>query len=168
VGIGVVFVCVSIWIGRNRSGRRGSYYSGANIGFALQQLQAIARPSIEYQLEEQSRNDADDDDDGRPNDPGRYYRRLREKIDANKMSTSSPNHPPLKPLHPDSSLSQAKLAQLSRVATGVLEDSLRPGQANSLKVRPDGTVLEGNHRIKVLRDRGVDVDRLPREVVVRE
>jgi hypothetical protein len=32
-------------------------------------------------------------------------------------------------------------------------------------VRQDGTVLDGHHRIAVLRERGVAVDTLPREVV---
>jgi hypothetical protein len=31
-----------------------------------------------------------------------------------------------------------------------------------LTVKPDGTIMNGNHRIRVLRDRGVDVDSLPR------
>ena len=47
-------------------------------------------------------------------------------------------------------------------------ESLKPGQPNSLKTRPDGTVIEGHHRVKVLRDRGVDVDSLPREVIEKE
>jgi len=73
--------------------------------------------------------------------------------------------PPLKPLHPDSSLSPAKLAQYAKASTQTLIDSLRPGQAGSLKARPDGTMVDGHHRIKILRDRGVDVDSLPREVI---
>jgi hypothetical protein len=73
--------------------------------------------------------------------------------------------PPLKPLHPDSSLSPAKLAQYAKASTQTLIDSLCPGQAGSLKARPDGTMVDGHHRIKILRDRGVDVDSLPREVI---
>ena len=46
-----------------------------------------------------------------------------------------------------------------------LIDSLKPGQPGSLKTRPDGTVIDGHHRIQILRSRGVDVDALPREVV---
>ncbi|HEY7311222.1 MAG TPA: hypothetical protein VH643_17810 [Gemmataceae bacterium] len=74
---------------------------------------------------------------------------------------------PLVPLHPDSSLSPAKLEQYAKASTEVLVDSLRPGQAGSLKVRPDGTMVDGHHRIKLLRDRGVDVDSLPREIVAK-
>ena len=51
------------------------------------------------------------------------------------------------------------------LATEVLINSLKPGQTGSLKARPDGTMVDGHHRIKVLRDRGIDVDSLPREVV---
>lgn len=72
---------------------------------------------------------------------------------------------PLNPLHPDSSLSPAKLADYGKARTQELMDSLKPGQPGSLKVRPDGTMVDGHHRIKILRDRGVDVDQLPREIV---
>jgi len=34
-----------------------------------------------------------------------------------------------------------------------------------LKARPDGTVIDLHHRVKILRDRGVDVHRLPREII---
>jgi hypothetical protein len=54
------------------------------------------------------------------------------------------------------------------VATAVLVESLRPGQAGALRARIDGTVLEGHHRLVVLRERGVDIDALPREVIPRE
>lgn len=75
---------------------------------------------------------------------------------------------PLKPLHPDSSLNPAKLDQISRVPSEILLHSLLPGQKYSLKTRPDGTILDGHHRIKILKSRGVDVDALPRDVIVRE
>lgn len=47
--------------------------------------------------------------------------------------------------------------------------SLIPGQKDCLKTRPDGTILDGHHRIHILRQRGVDVDvdALPREVNVK-
>jgi hypothetical protein len=69
------------------------------------------------------------------------------------------------PLHPDSSLSPAKLESFRKLPTDVLIDSLKPGQTGSLKTRPDGTMLDGHHRIKVLRERGVDVDSLEREII---
>jgi hypothetical protein len=74
----------------------------------------------------------------------------------------------LKFLHPESSLSQVKLVALRRLSTDTLKASLLPGQRDALKARPDGTLLDGHHRIVVLREREVDVDALPRQVVLRE
>jgi hypothetical protein len=54
------------------------------------------------------------------------------------------------------------------MATARLIDSLRPGQSSALKARADGTVLEGHHRLMVLRERGVDIDALPRELFLPE
>jgi hypothetical protein len=70
----------------------------------------------------------------------------------------------LKALHPDSSLSPAKLAAMNKATTDALIASLAPGQRDCLKTRPDGTMRDGHHRISVLRKRGVDVDKLPREI----
>ncbi len=68
----------------------------------------------------------------------------------------------------DETLIPLKLDQIGKIATEVLLHSLLPGQKDALKVRPDGTILDGHHRLKVLRSRGIDVDALPREIVVRE
>jgi hypothetical protein len=76
--------------------------------------------------------------------------------------------PPLKALHPDSSLIPAKIAAMERCSTDALKQSLLPGRQGCLKTRQDGTVLDGNHRICVLRRRGVDVDCLPREIIAKE
>jgi hypothetical protein len=75
---------------------------------------------------------------------------------------------PLKPLHSDDSLIASKLAGYGKLSIGVLIDSLRPGQPGALKARPDGRMVDGHHRIKVLRDRGVDVDSLPREIIPKD
>ena len=69
----------------------------------------------------------------------------------------------LKPLHSD--LIKSKLDVFNRMSTDDLKKSLAPGQPNSLKARPDGTLLDGHHRVHILRTRGEDVDSLPREVV---
>jgi len=74
-------------------------------------------------------------------------------------------YPPLKSLHADSSLSAVKLDIFRKLSTEKIRQSLQPGNPSSLKVRPDGTLIEGHHRVKVLRERGVDVDSLPREVI---
>jgi hypothetical protein len=75
------------------------------------------------------------------------------------------DYPPLKPLHPESSLSPGKLATLEKFATEKLIQSLAPGQEHCLKTRPDGTMLDGHHRVHVLRGRNENVDALPREVI---
>jgi hypothetical protein len=43
--------------------------------------------------------------------------------------------------------------------------SLQPGQPEALKVKFDGRIMNGNPRIKVLEERGFDVNSLPREVL---
>jgi len=73
-------------------------------------------------------------------------------------------YPPLTALHPESYLSPVKLAQMNQLSTEALKQSLLPGQKDCLKTRPDGTILDGHHRIYILRQRGVDVDSLPREI----
>ena len=75
---------------------------------------------------------------------------------------------PLKPLHVPSSLSQAKLIQYARLSNETIIASLEPGEQGSLKVRPDGTVIDGHHRITILERRGIDVEALPREIISKE
>ncbi len=76
--------------------------------------------------------------------------------------------PPLQPLHPDNSLSPAKLAQLDKLSTETVKQSLLPGQSSALKARPDGAILDGHHRIYILRKHGVEIETLPREIITRE
>lgn len=76
--------------------------------------------------------------------------------------------PPLRFLHSEAILSQVKLERMRTVPTAELIESLRPGQPGALRTRPDGTVLEGHHRLVVLRERGIDIDTLPREVLPQE
>ena len=61
-----------------------------------------------------------------------------------------------------------KLEQFRKLPTEQILELLKIGQAYSLKARPDGTLIEGHHRIKVLRERGIDVDALPREIVRKD
>ena len=75
--------------------------------------------------------------------------------------------PPLRPLHSETSLIALKLRAFEKLSTETLKASLAPGQANCLKARLDGTILDGHHRIHVLRARGENVDGLPREIVER-
>ena len=73
--------------------------------------------------------------------------------------------PKLKFLHAESTLILVKLELFRTVTTDELKESLAPGRKACLKVRPDGTVLDGHHRIRVLAERGVDVHLLPREII---
>jgi hypothetical protein len=81
--------------------------------------------------------------------------------------TNQRPYPRLRPLHPNTAISSPKLAELERLSTDAIRLSLVPGQRNCLKARPDGTIIDGHHRIHVLRERGVDVDALPREIVLK-
>jgi hypothetical protein len=51
--------------------------------------------------------------------------------------------------------------------TDAIIESLRPGPGNpnALKIKPDGRIMDGNVRIKVLEERGFDINRLPRETL---
>lgn len=75
--------------------------------------------------------------------------------------------PPLQPLHSTTSLNRTKLNHYARLTTAELLHSLAPGQPGSLKARSDGTILDGHHRVEILRERGIDVDQLPREVLLK-
>lgn len=76
--------------------------------------------------------------------------------------------PPLKPLHAEETLVRSKLERYRRLSDRDLKESLLPGRTGSLKTRPDGTIVDGHHRIHILRERGVDVDFLPREIVPKD
>lgn len=72
---------------------------------------------------------------------------------------------PLKALHSEGSLSQPKLTAFRKLSTEELIASLRPGESGALKVKPDGTIMDGHHRLYVLRERGVEIEELPRELL---
>ena len=73
--------------------------------------------------------------------------------------------PLLKFLHANEDLNLVKLNFFRRLPVSILKSSLLPGQTGSLKVRPDGTVLDGHHRLKVLSEQGEDINKLPREII---
>lgn len=78
------------------------------------------------------------------------------------------SRPKLKFLHAGVAMSALKIERFRRVSTSELKSSLAPGQPGSLKARPDGTILDGHHRVAVLVERGEDVDQLPREIIEKE
>jgi hypothetical protein len=50
-------------------------------------------------------------------------------------------------------------------STEEIVESLRPGKSEALKVKPDGRILNGNVRVKVLEERGFDSNGLEREII---
>lgn len=89
--------------------------------------------------------------------------------DALASMPDSPQRSPLKSLHPDDSLIAGKLSNMRKASTEALLASLLPPLKDCLKTRRDGTILDGHHRIFVLlRERGLDVDVLPRETIEKE
>ena len=79
--------------------------------------------------------------------------------------------PPLRRLHPDATLERGpykiSLDYWRRQKTDKIVESLRPDPRDAryqeyLKVKPDGTVMQGNTRIKALEERNYDVNSLPR------
>jgi len=73
------------------------------------------------------------------------------------------NQTELKFLHSEENLIQLKLEYFRRFSTDDLIKSLKPEQVGALKTKKDGTMMDGHHRIKVLIERGIDVNQLPRE-----
>lgn len=71
---------------------------------------------------------------------------------------------PLKFLHSENDLIELKLEYFRKFSTDSLIESLKPEKTGALKVKNDVTMMDGHHRIKVLQERGVDVDNLPREI----
>ena len=85
-----------------------------------------------------------------------------------KKKNKKLNRPRLKSLHSDETLNPVKLEKFRKLSTEELIDSLQPGRDGALRTRPDGTVLEGHHRLTILRERGIDVDALLREIVAKD
>ena len=84
-------------------------------------------------------------------------------------NASSSSRSPLQRIHPDATYQSgtAKLAleYWRKQPTDAIIRSLAPGGREGLKVKPDGRIMNGNTRIKVLEERGFDVNTLPREIV---
>lgn len=79
------------------------------------------------------------------------------------------NRPPLQRIHADeilrSGTGRFSLEYWRLRSTEEIVKSLRPGKLESLKVKADGRILNGNIRIKVLEERGFEVNELEREII---
>jgi hypothetical protein len=84
-------------------------------------------------------------------------------------SSGPSQQPPLQRIHSDQTLlsgsSRYSLDYWRKQSTDDIVRSLRPGNIESLRVKPDGRIMNGNTRIKVLEERGFDINSLPREIV---
>ncbi|GAK55777.1 YD repeat protein [Candidatus Vecturithrix granuli] len=76
---------------------------------------------------------------------------------------------PLKRIHTDELLETGSrkysLDFWRKQSTEDIIESLKPGYKESLKVKPDGRIFNGNTRIKVLEERGYPINSLPREIL---
>jgi hypothetical protein len=79
------------------------------------------------------------------------------------------SRPALRRIHSDETLeigaSRFSLQYWRKRSSGEIVESLRPGKNEALKVKPDGRILNGDVRIKVLEERGFDTGSLERELV---
>jgi hypothetical protein len=77
--------------------------------------------------------------------------------------------PPLRRIHSDQTLetgsNRAALEYWRKQPTDHIVESLRPGNREALKVKPDGRIMDGNTRVKALEERGFDINGLPREML---
>jgi hypothetical protein len=79
------------------------------------------------------------------------------------------HRPSLRRIHADETLrsgvSRFSLEYWRQRSTEEIVESLHPGRSEALKVKSDGRILNGNVRIKVLEDRGFDINSLEREII---
>ena len=78
-------------------------------------------------------------------------------------------NPSLRRIHSDHTLevgaNRVALEYWRQQPTEDIVNSLQPGQPEALTVKFDGRIMNGNTRIKVLEERGFNVNSLPREVL---
>jgi hypothetical protein len=83
--------------------------------------------------------------------------------------TGNTGNPQLQRIHSDavyqSGSARLALEYWRKQPTSAIVDSLRPGQPESLMVKPDGRIMNGNTRVKVLVERGYDIGSLPRDPI---
>ena len=77
--------------------------------------------------------------------------------------------PPLRRIHPDKTYVEDPAARRNLEyhrtrSTPEIVDSLRPGASEPLIMKPDGRIVQGNTRIKVLEERGYPINDLPRDI----
>ena len=71
--------------------------------------------------------------------------------------------PPLRPIHTHESLRPSSVEHWSGKETAEIVASLGPDVAAPLLVAADGTVMDGNTRVLIVKERSYEVDSLPRK-----
>ncbi len=98
----------------------------------------------------------------------------RAKLDFSTTAVSgSPlatkSTPTLKSIHSKETLTSGSnkysYDHWSKQSTDDIVRSLKPGEHEALRIKPDGRIWNGNTRTTILRDRGFDINSLPREVL---
>jgi RHS repeat-associated protein len=91
--------------------------------------------------------------------------RYSNSMPPSKADPLPPKPPSLKGFHSEEAMKGNKSSKefWNKKSTDEIINSLKPDQKEPLKAKPDGTIMDGHSRIEVLRDRGVDVDSLPRQ-----
>jgi hypothetical protein len=89
-------------------------------------------------------------------------------VDEGDKDVEEPQ-PSLKQIHSDATITSGSnrfsYDFWRQQTTKDIVQSLRPGADEALRSKPDGRIINGNTRIKVLEERGFDVNVLPREVI---
>ena len=76
--------------------------------------------------------------------------------------------PDLQKIHSDETIKKSNKTGYDywkNKSTDEIVRSLRPGQEEPLTVKPDGRVYQGNTRVLILEERGVNVNSLPRDII---
>jgi hypothetical protein len=88
--------------------------------------------------------------------------------DDDKKKESPATQPALKRIHSNDTLKNSNKSSydyLNKMSTKDIVKSLQPGQEESLIVKPDGRVFQGNMRTMILEERGVNINSLPRTII---
>lgn len=80
--LGIVCIQRFLWRRSQRSGRKRRRFYPTNyaLGNAFQQLQLFVAPNTDYTIEEKLKEDAEDDDEGGPDDPAKHLERQLKRI----------------------------------------------------------------------------------------
>jgi hypothetical protein len=65
----------------------------------------------------------------------------------------------------ENGIARFAIAYWRKQSSEIIIESLKNGKSESLKVKPDGRILNGNVRCKVLDERGFDINKLEVEII---